>query len=97
MNSTICSAIRSRRVVQFDYDGGLRTAEPFCHGASMDGHDLLRAYQTGGYSESGNSVGWRLFRVDRMNNLNITDESFSGNRPGYNPDDGAMVRVYCRL
>lgn len=97
MNWTICSAIRSKRVIRFYYDGGLRTAEPFRYGASSEGNDLLRAYQTSGYSESGYPVGWRLFRVDRMSSINITDETFSGNRPDYNPDDSAMATTYCCL
>jgi hypothetical protein len=97
MNSTLCSAIRSRRVIRFYYDGGFRTAEPFCHGADTEGHDLLRAYQTGGYSESASAAGWRLFRVDRMNSISITDAGFTGNRPDYNPDDPAMIIMYCHL
>ena len=95
MDSIICSAIRSHNVIRFYYDGGSRTAEPFCHGASKPGNDLLRAYQTGGHSESGNPVKWKLFRVDKMSSITITDESFSANRPDYNPNDPAMATVYC--
>jgi len=50
MNLEICAAIRTRSVIQFYYDGGLRTVEPHCHGVSKDGNELLRGYQTGGYS-----------------------------------------------
>lgn len=97
MNSTICSAIRSRHVIRFFYDGGSRTAEPFCHGESRDGNALLRAYQTAGYSQSGQPVGWKLFRLDGVSSLAVTDETFSGARPDYNPEDPAMVTIYCRI
>ena len=95
MNSIICSAIRSHNVIRFYCDGGYRTAEPFCHGASRAGNDLLRAYQTGGHSESGNPVKWKIFRVVKMSSITITDENFSGNRPDYYTNDSAMATVYC--
>lgn len=63
MNAGICAAIRSRAVLQFSYDGGIRTVEPHCHGISRADNEVLRAWQTGGYSESGEPVGWKLFEV----------------------------------
>lgn len=97
MNSTICSAIRSKRVIRFFYDGGFRTVEPFCHGESKDGNALLRAYQRAGYSQSGQAVGWKLFRLDNISNLAVTDETFSGSRLEYNPEDPAMTMIHCRI
>lgn len=57
MNPIICSAIRSKQVIRLYYRGGFRMIEPFCYGASTAGSELLRAYQTGGYSESGSPSG----------------------------------------
>lgn len=95
MNQTICSAIRSRQVIRFYYNGGFRIAEPFCYGISKAGHELLRAYQTGGYSESGEPVGWKLFRVSQISSLTLTDQRFAGARPDYNPRDPAMETIFC--
>lgn len=78
MNSTICSAIRSKRMIQCFYDGGIRTVEPFCHGESRDGNALLRVYQTAGYSQSGQPDGWKLFPLDELSGLAITNESAFG-------------------
>lgn len=97
MNATLCQAIEGKRVISFDYDGGPRTAEPHCLGVSREGHELLRVFQTGGFSESGNPVGWKLLRVDQINNLRITADVFPGPRPQYNPADKAMARVLCCL
>lgn len=97
MNLTICRAIQERRVIRFYYDGGYRLAEPHCYGVSKDEKELLRAYQIGGYSESGQSQGWKLFRVEELSSISITDESFPGARPLYNRSDKAMVTVYCCL
>jgi len=97
MNQMICSAIQSRQVIRFYYNGGFRTAEPFCYGVSTAGNEVLRAYQTGGYSESGNPVGWKLFRVSEISSLTTTGEKFFGIRPDYNPQDSAMTTIYCHV
>ena len=97
MNPAICEAIQARRVVRFYYGGGHRVVEPHCYGMSTAGHEVLRGYQTSGYSESGESVGWKLFRVSEISGLEVTRETFAGARPGYNPNDSAMATIFCRL
>ena len=94
MNPVICSAISSKQVVRIFYKGGLRTLEPFCYGANAAGIEMLRAYQTGGYSGSGAPAGWKLFRVSEISDLTVTDEHFDL-RPGYNPRDKAMATIFC--
>jgi len=96
--AAICSAIKSRRVIEFYYHGGFRTAEPFCLGVIMsDGADneSLLCYQVGGHGEYGNTVGWKLFRASEISDLEITGERFSGDRPGYDPDNLGMTTIYC--
>src|SRR4051794_17155342 len=97
MTQTICQAIATRAVVEFSYDGGSRTVEPHCHGVSTAGNEVLRGYQTAGYSESGNPIAWKLFDVSKIEGLSVTNRTFDQNRPGYNPDDKAMTTVHCHV
>ncbi len=97
MNTAICAAIKSQAVVEFYYDGGFRTVEPHCHGISTAGNEVLRGYQTGGYSRSGNPVDWKLFVVAEISHLRQTGATFSANRPGYNPADRGMRSVHCHV
>jgi hypothetical protein len=98
MNLLLCSAIRSRRLVTFFYDGGRRMVEPYCHGASEAGHELLRGYQTAGYSRSGVPEGWKMFRLDQLSSLAMTDEVFAATRAEYDPTrDDKMSTIYCRI
>ena len=98
MNLLLCSAIRSRRLVTFSYDGGRRTVEPYCHGASEVGHELLRGYQTAGYSRSGVSQGWKMFRLEELSGLAMTSEVFADTRPEYDPmREEKMATVFCRI
>ena len=97
MNQTICSAIRSRQVIRFYYNDGFRTVEPFCYGVSTANNEVLRGYQMGGYSESGNPQGWKLFRVSNISDITVTGECFDTIRPGYNPNDSAMTTICCHV
>ena len=95
MNTAICDAIKRRETIAFHYDGGTRTAEPHCHGVSKNGNELLRAYQTGGFSRSGNPEGWKMFSVGEMSDVVGTGDAFPNNRPHYNPDDSHMIKICC--
>lgn len=90
MESQIAQAISNRRLLRFYYEPGIRVVEPHALGVSADGNILLRAYQTGGASKSGEHANWKLFRVEKITSLEVTGEQFSGARPGYNPNDPAM-------
>lgn len=83
VNQIICDAIELRKVIQFDYILGYRTAEPYCYGISRKGNELLRAFHTSCscYSEFGDPVHWKLFTVEKMSDITITDEEFHGGRP----------------
>ena len=75
----------------------MRVVEPFCYGCSTKNNDILRAYQIGGYSSSGNPDGWKLYTVKKMSNLKIKSDSYAGNRQYYNPNDKSMVEIYCNI
>jgi hypothetical protein len=97
MNSAICSAIHGRSVLEFSYGGGTRTVEPHCHGMNHSGHEVLRAWQKGGFSGSENRTGWKLFEVGQITGLRETGSTFASSRPGYNPNDKQMNAVHCHV
>lgn len=98
MKTEICSAIESKQVLRFYYNGGNRIIEPFCYGIHKDtSNEVLRGYQIGGYSESGNPVGWKLFLVSDISHLVVTNDHFTGVREYYNPTDSAMKTIYCHV
>lgn len=97
MNSSICEAIKTKKVISFFYDGGVRIVEPFCYGCNTKNNDVLCAYQIGGYSSSGNPDGWKLYIVSNMSDFTITNKSFLGRRDGYNPADKRMINIYCNI
>jgi hypothetical protein len=94
---TICDAITGKMVIRFYYDGGIRVVEPHCHGTSTEGNEVLRAYQIGGYSNSGQHIGWKLIAIKRVYGIRPEGTTFAANRPGYEPNDRAMSSIHCAV
>ena len=92
MESLITRAIETKTVLRLYYDPGWRFIEPHCLGVGKDGQILLRAYQIHGATRSGEDRSWKLFRLDKLHLLEVTNDNFIGPRPLYNPNDSAMKR-----
>lgn len=91
LNQAICM----HKVVAFTYEQQIRIVEPFLTGRHRrTGRIHLRAWQIGGGSKSGKSPNWRLYEINKIKQLRITDDSFRGMRPGYNRDDEDMDQIY---
>jgi predicted DNA-binding transcriptional regulator YafY len=94
---SIESAITNKQVCVIYYDGdepggkGLRLIEPVCLGTTVAGNRAIRAYDIEGVSHTdyiGKQLlpGWRIFRLDKIISLNITNEVFTIPREGFNFD-----------
>jgi hypothetical protein len=97
MNATICDAINQKLVLEFYYDGMFRQVEAFCYGLGTSGNELLRAYQIGGYSKSGNPYGWKLFEVNKMTFVTLSVTQHIGIRYDYKPNDSAMQVIFAYI
>ncbi len=64
------------RLVVFLYDGSDRLVAPFVIGVSSEGNPLLRGYQLEGNSRSGKGEGWRVFQIDKIEDLFDHQEFF---------------------
>ena len=70
---------------------------PYVHGTSTAGSESLRAVQVRGQSSSGRFGFGKLWSVDKMLNVRVTNEPFVPNDPKYNPDDTGMSEIHCRI
>lgn len=97
MHATLIEAIKERRVIQFIYRRHLRVIEPHMLAANELGHYVLSGWFIAGYSRE-STLGWREYFVAGISQLQVTDATFPGPRPGYNPTGGAKFpTVYYRL
>jgi hypothetical protein len=98
MRELLEAAINGRRLVNIWYEPGTRSIECHALGYSSEGHILLRAFQIDGASSSNEHVNWKLFRLDRMRDVELSNIGFDGPRDGYKLNDRAMTRgIICQL
>jgi hypothetical protein len=94
----VCEAIRAQRILEFDYDGYHRVVQPYCHGFTSKGAEILRAVQVNeADSRSGGRGFGKLWTVAKMQNLRVAVETFDADDPDYNPNDTAMPEIHCRV
>lgn len=93
----ICQAIRQRRLLMFGYRGTVRVVEPHLYGLTTAGHEGLSAWMRPGWSRADPGGGWRMYRVDAVERLQLLPEQFDGARPDFNPDDPHFTETFCRL
>jgi predicted DNA-binding transcriptional regulator YafY len=94
MERMITEAIENCKLIEFDYKDEVRIVEPYTFGVSSTGKDVLSAFQIEGGSTSSDDLGWRLFSIEKIDNLRVSDISFESERDGYNPDDSRMQEIY---
>ena len=102
---SVVKAIRERKRVIIYYEGdepggrGIREIEPVCLGVSKAGNKVVRAWDLEGASHTAYKgeqplPGWRLFRLDKINSIKSTGETFDEMRPNFNPNgDKSMTSI----
>ncbi|GLK80929.1 hypothetical protein [Methylopila turkensis] len=88
----VIRAIRQKDMIYLDYPPGIRLIEPHAVGYGSDGQLLLRAFQVSGATASGASRSWKLFRLDRVEQILPAKFVFSAPEQGYRRGDPAMTR-----
>jgi len=89
----IIEAIRSQRLLRFDYKGQPRVVEPHTYGRDRWQREVRCAFQVDG----GSSNGWRSFVVGETSGMRIETAGFAQPRPEYRRDDGAFVEILAQL
>jgi hypothetical protein len=97
MNTLICQAIRSRRLLMFGYGDAVRVVEPHLYGMNTAGNEALSAWLRPGLSRADPEGGWRMYLAEDLRRMQALPEIFRGPREGYNPNDPHFTEVFCRL
>ena len=95
--AAVCDAVSNARYLELSYGGHARVVEVHIVGTSRDGEALMRVWQVRGGSVSGEPAGWKMFHLDRVTAMRLTDEPSRAPRPGYQRNDPAIVRVICQV
>jgi hypothetical protein len=88
--------ILNHRVVEFAYLGYRRAVEPYLLGIHEAGEPLLIGYQTAGGSRTGEIPGWRTFVTTAIDDVELTERTFTGPPPDFNPHGHSMLEIFAR-
>lgn len=92
----ICRAMRERKLLEVVYHQRQRLVAPHIFGIDTTGAETLSCYQVAGGTTGGDRQGWKSFKTCELVVKQISTLHFHP-RPEYQPNDRAMVTVYCRV
>lgn len=94
----LSKSIGARLLIQFEYRGKEFVVEPHLLGRNHDKQDALLAWVVSGPMKQDLSNGnWQAFMLDEMQCLELLEQRFNKQRPGYDPYDNTMSRIYYRI
>ena len=73
----LSSAVKGRRVITFIYKKHARTVEPHALGIAKEGKPALLAWQASGESSTESPPGWRVFLVEEIEGLTMSETRFT--------------------
>ena len=91
------TAIKNKKLLAFNYGGYSRVVQPHILGIDTRGNLSLSGYQVGGGSNSGESIGWKMFHLDGIRKLQLLDEHFHNPNPLYNRQDPLFIQIHAQL
>jgi len=93
----LSKAVGARLLTRFDYSGETYIVEPHLVGCDQSNHDCLCAWLDNKHAQGNAKAGWHCFLFDDMKNVKLLDDRFCKMRPGYDPYNSTMKRIYYRL
>lgn len=90
-------AILERRPLKLIYQGLPREIEPYMVGIHEAGEPILVAYQTGGYSHSGDLPGWRTFITTEIERIEESDAGFPQIRSDFTDQFYSMMEIFAKV
>jgi predicted DNA-binding transcriptional regulator YafY len=94
LHRPLYSAIENKRLIRFKYQGKERIVEPHDYGIQK-GVARLLSWQVGGQS-NGSLPDWRQFDVGKMQDFEVLDRRFPGNR-GLSGNHHQWEKIFIRV
>ncbi len=92
----IIAAIKNLNKLKVSYDGGKRLIEPYILYEDSKGEVLLNAYQTLGYSSTGQPAQWKNFNLSEISVIEPFRDKFQP-RSDYNPSTNKYKNIIAKV
>jgi hypothetical protein len=93
MKEAIKTAIRSKVLLSFSYDNEIRVVQATKLGRLHNGTEAMEAYLIRGYSKTNSPIRWRLYKLNNMEEVTLTDETFDTVDNLYNSSDKRFAHI----
>lgn len=94
----LSKAIGARLLITFEYQGATYEVEPHLVGRDHNKLDCLLAWTLDGPVNTADPKGnWLTFRLSEISDFRTTEQRFCKQRPGYDPYESSMSRIYYRI
>lgn len=94
----LSKTIGARLLVQFEHNGNEYTVEPHLLGRNHQKQDCLLAWVVSGPMKQDLRKGnWHTFLLNDIICLKTLEQRFTKQRPGYDPYESSMSRIYYRI
>ena len=97
LQNQLCSAMRQRSLIMFEYGDLIRVVEPHRIGVNDAGHAVLSGWLRAGYTRSDSADGWRTYLLDDVRALRLLNAPFTGARAGDAEPDVRLREIFCEL
>jgi hypothetical protein len=91
----IAAAIAAKNCIAFSYDGLNRFVEPHACGLTARGKPVFRGFQPAG--ETSREHGWKLFSIEKIEDLQVLGLTFAEPRPGYALNDKQIPHLKAQI
>lgn len=91
----LSKAIGARLLISFSYNGESHVVEPHLLGHNSERKDCLCAWCIS--KDEQEEQGWQYYFLSQMQHTTLLDTRFSRKRPGYDPYNSSMSRIYYRI
>lgn len=95
MLDLISQAITERKLLAFNYDGENRLVEPHALGYTAKGKLSVRGFQPAGGTTR--ELGWKLFTIEKIQDLTVLPLTFEYARPGYALGDKQLPQLVAQV
>lgn len=85
--------VKEKQILKIKYNNQWRIIEPFVLGYTRRNNMQIRQYQVIGGSLRGITKGWKLFRIDRIEEQQFTGKYFEYPRELFNPWDKHLPKI----
>ena len=93
----LSKAIGARLLVRFCYNSKTYIVEPHLLGRNSAAQDCLSAWLKESDANQELAPGWHCFLLEEIKELKLLNQNFNKPRPGYDPYDNTMNRIYYRI